>query len=163
MLVRFLSKMTGKTTWSVAYVLSVVAVNMAFAHWPQFNWLWSVAVGSIFVTRDFCQRTIGHWVVVPMALGLGLSYALASPFVALASAAAFAASETTDWVVFTVTKRPLADRVLLSCGLSAPIDSMIFLGIIGALSPAVLGAQIISKLVAAFVVWGGLTHQRIFV
>jgi hypothetical protein len=147
--------------WAVAYVVSVLAVNVAFAHWPQLNWLWSIAVGSIFVTRDFCQRAIGHWVLVPMALGLGLSYLLASPFVALASAAAFAASETTDWIVFTVTKRPLADRVLLSCGFSAPIDSLIFLGIIGALSPIAFAAQVASKLLAAVIVWGGLAHRRV--
>ena len=151
----------AKLLWAVAYVLSVLVVNVAFAHWPQLNWLWSIAVGSIFVTRDFCQRAIGHWVVVPMALGLALSYLLASPFVALASAAAFAASETTDWIVFTVTKRPLADRVLLSCGFSAPIDSLIFLGIIGALSPFALSAQIASKLIVAIVVWRGLAHRRV--
>ena len=104
---------------------------------------------------------MGHWVVVPMAAGLALSYLLASPFVALASAAAFAASETMDWIVFTITKRPLADRVLLSCGLSAPIDSLIFLGIIGALSPFALSAQIASKLLAAVIVWGSLSHWRV--
>jgi hypothetical protein len=147
--------------WSSAYVLSVLAINIAFARWPGLNWLWSIGVGSIFVTRDFCQRAIGHWVLVPMAVGLALSYLLASPFVALASAAAFAVSESVDWIVFTITKRPLADRVLLSCGLSAPVDSVIFLSIVGALSPAALAAQIGSKLVAALVVWGGLASRRV--
>ena len=147
--------------WPAAYVLSVLAINVAFARWPELNWLWSIGVGSIFVTRDFCQRAIGHWVVVPMAIGLVLSYLMASPFVALASASAFAVSESVDWLVFTITRRPLADRVLLSCGLSAPIDSVIFLSIVGALSPAALGAQIASKLVAALVVWGGLRSRRV--
>jgi uncharacterized PurR-regulated membrane protein YhhQ (DUF165 family) len=153
--------MKQKLFWPLIYVLSVLAINVAFAWRPDLNWLWSIAVGSIFVTRDFCQRAIGHWVVVPMAVGLALSYLLASPFVALASAAAFAVSESVDWLVFTVTKRPLADRVLLSCGLSAPADSVVFLSIIGALSPLALGAQIASKLVAALVVWGGLSARRV--
>ena len=150
-----------KLIWPIVYLLSVLAVNVAFARWPGLNWLWSIAVGGIFVSRDFCQRAVGHWVVVPMALGLALSYLLASPFVALASAAAFAVSETTDWVVFTLTRRPLEDRVLFSCALSAPVDSVIFLSIIGALSPLAVSLQIGSKLIAAVVVWGGLSARRV--
>ena len=142
--------------WSLAYVLSVLGVNMAFSHWPQLDWLWSIAVGSIFVTRDFTQRAIGHWVFAPMAVGLILSYALADPFVALASTVAFAVSETTDWLIYTVTKRPLADRVLWSCAASAPLDSAVFLGMIGALAWAPFGLQVASKMVAALIVWGGL-------
>lgn len=149
--------------WASAYVFSVLAINMAFAWKPELNWLWSIGVGSIFVTRDFAQRAMGHWVGLPMIVGLALSYWLASPFVAFASAAAFAVSEGADWLVFTITKRSLADRVLLSCGISAPLDSLIFLGIIGALSPWAFGAQVASKLVAAIVVWVGLTQRRIIV
>lgn len=140
-------------TWPVAYVASVLAINVAFAWRPDLAPLWAVAVGSVFVTRDFAQRAIGHWVIVPMVIGLILSYWLASPFVALASALAFAASETTDWLVFTVTKRPLRDRVLFSCALSAPVDSVIFLGMVGALTPMTLGLQVASKLAAAVAVW----------
>jgi len=147
--------------WPSVYVLSVVAINVAFAHWPSLNWLWSIGVGSIFVTRDFCQRSIGHWVILPMISGILLSYFLASPFVALASAAAFAVSEAADWIVFTVTKRQLSDRVLLSCGVSAPADSLVFLGLIGALSPMAFSAQVASKLFAAVIVWGGLRAQTV--
>lgn len=147
--------------WVVGYVLSVLAINVAFAHWPELNWLWSIGVGSIFVTRDFCQRAIGHWVGLPMIIGLVLTYFLASPFVALASASAFAVSESADWLVFTITKRSLADRVLLSCGISAPLDSAVFLGIIGLLTPAAFLAQVASKLVAATVVWM-LLRRRAF-
>ena len=141
--------------WSVAYILSVLGVNLGFSHWPELDWLWSIAVGSIFVTRDFTQRAVGHWVFAPMAVGLVLSYALADPFVALASTVAFAISESTDWLVYTVTKRPLADRVLWSCAASAPLDSAVFLGMIGAFGWAAFGLQVASKMVAALVVWGG--------
>jgi hypothetical protein len=74
----------SRARWIAAYVASVVGVNIAFSHFPQLDWLWSIAVGSIFVTRDFTQRAIGHWVFAPMAIGLVLSYLLADPFVALA-------------------------------------------------------------------------------
>lgn len=153
--------MTKAISWALAYVLSVVAINICFEHWPHLNWLWSIGVGSIFVTRDFCQRAIGHWVGLPMIVGLILSYFMASPFVAFASASAFAVSETADWLVYTITKRSLADRVFLSCGISAPLDSAVFLGIIGALSPVAFSAQVASKLVAAIIVWFALTQRKI--
>lgn len=146
--------------WIVIYILTVLAVNMAFAWHPELSWLWSFGVGGVFVARDFCQRRIGHWVVAPMAIGIALSYFLASPFVALASAAAFTISECADWLVFTVTKRPLQDRVLWSCAASAPLDSAVFLGIIGALTPGLLAAQIASKCAAGALVWAILKGNQ---
>lgn len=74
----------------IVYVATVLAVNVAFAHWPELAWLWSFGVGGVFVARDFCQRSIGHWALLPMVAGIGLSWWLADPFVALASATAFA-------------------------------------------------------------------------
>lgn len=148
-----------KVIWIVAYIASVVAVNVAFEWRPDLAWLWSIGVGSIFVTRDFTQRAIGHWVVLPMAIGIVLSYFLASPFVALASATAFAISEATDWLVFTITKRPLRDRVLWSCAASAPVDSAVFLLMIGAFGPLAFAAQVGSKLLAAVFVWFGMSYD----
>lgn len=145
--------------WVAAYVASVVAVNVAFVWRPDLAWLWSVAVGSIFVTRDFTQRTIGHWVVAPMVAGIVLSYFLASPFVALASATAFAVSEATDWLIFSITKRPLRDRVLWSCAASAPVDSAVFLLMIGAFGPLAFVAQVGSKMLAAIVVFFGMSND----
>lgn len=139
--------------YAAAYLLTILAVNIAFGHWPELSWLWAIAVGSIFVTRDYAQRALGHWVVVPMVLALALSYILASPFVALASAAAFAISESMDWIIFTITRRPLPDRVLWSCATSAPLDSLVFLGMIGALSIAPFALSVASKMVAALMVW----------
>lgn len=145
--------------WILAYIGTVLGVNIAFSHFPQLDWLWSIAVGSIFVTRDFVQRRIGHWALLPMLVALLLTWWLADPSVALASATAFAFSEATDWLVFTTTKKPLAERVLFSCALSAPVDSAIFLGMIGAFGATAFGLQVASKLLAAIVVWGGLRLQ----
>lgn len=143
--------------WSAIYLATIVAINAAFAWRPELNALWSIAVGFVFVTRDLAQRSIGHYVLVVMGVGVVLSYFLASPFVALASAAAFACSEATDWIVFTVTGRPLRDRILISCAASAPIDSAVFLGLVGLFAPLPFLLQVISKSVAAIIVWLGLT------
>lgn len=145
---------------TLAYVAGIVAINMAFSLAPDLNWLWSIAVGGIFVARDYSQRSLGHWVLLPTLIGVGLSYWLASPFVAAASAAAFAASELADWAVYTLTKRPLADRILLSSAISTPIDSAVFLGIIGFLTPWAFAAQVGSKMIAAVIVWATLRAAR---
>ena len=146
--------------YAAAYLLTVLGVNMAFAWHPDLAWLWAIAVGSVFVTRDYAQRALGHWVVVPMVSALALSYWLASPFVALASAAAFAISESTDWLIFTITKRPLKDRVLWSCAASAPVDSFVFLAMIGALGVVPLTFSVASKMAAALIVWGAYSARE---
>ena len=47
-----------------------------------------------------------------MMVGVAISYFMANPFVATASAAAFLISELVDWAVYSFTKRPLSQRVL---------------------------------------------------
>jgi queuosine precursor transporter len=56
---------------------------------------------------------------------------MVDPFIAVASVSAFLVSETADWIVYTVTKRPLRDRILASSAVSSPLDSVVFLGLIG--------------------------------
>jgi hypothetical protein len=46
-------------------------------------------VGFVFVLRDFAQREVGHNIWWAMLAGCALSYCMASPFVAIASASAF--------------------------------------------------------------------------
>ncbi|MNR50378.1 hypothetical protein D3C85_1698850 [compost metagenome] len=55
--------------------------------------------------------------------------------------------------MFTLTKRPLHDRLWLSSALSIPIDTFIFFGMIGALTPAVVGTAMASKFAGVTVVW----------
>ncbi|HYH36875.1 MAG TPA: preQ0 transporter [Azospirillum sp.] len=139
--------------WLAAYIGSVVAINYAFSMAPHLDLVWSCWVGLIFILRDMVQVRFGHWSLAAMAVGVALSYLLADPFVALASVAAFAVSETIDWAVFTVTKRPLRDRLWLSAALSVPADTAIFFGMIDVWSPAVWTASIASKLAGVTVVW----------
>ena len=110
-----------------AYVGAVVAVNVGFSRSPELDWAWSLLVGVVLVLRDVAQRQWGHGVLALMLLAAGLSYQLGNPAVAVASATAFLIGETVDWLVFTATHRPFADRVWRSVLASAPVDTAAFL------------------------------------
>jgi uncharacterized PurR-regulated membrane protein YhhQ (DUF165 family) len=90
-----------------------------------------VWVGLAFVLRDMAQAASTKWATLPaVAVGVALSAWLASPALALASAAAFGVSETLDWAIYTA----LADRrwtlaVILSSVIGGAVDSALFLSI----------------------------------
>jgi uncharacterized PurR-regulated membrane protein YhhQ (DUF165 family) len=118
--------------WCVAYVAAVVLANYAFSVLPIWHGVPAATfiVGFVFVIRDFAQRARGHEILAWMALAAALSFWLADPRVALASVCAFAVSELSDWGLYTVTKRPMAERVLLSSAISTPLDSAVFLALL---------------------------------
>ena len=58
-----------------------------------------------------------------------------------------------DWLVYSFTKRPFAQRILLSSVLATPIDSIVFLGMMGWLSAPGVLAMTASKMVGALIVW----------
>ena len=62
-----------------------------------------------------------------MALAIAWSFYYSWPVIALASATAFAISETVDWLLFTFTKYRLSTRILLSSVIAAPVDTTVFL------------------------------------
>ncbi len=118
----------------------------------------SILVGLILVVRDFVQREIGHWVFVPFVLACAASYALAGPEIAIASTASFAFSETVDWLVFTLTRRPLSKRILWSGAASVPVDTAIFLyglnlAFPGAFQWSTFAGMIVSKMAGIYVVY----------
>lgn len=88
-----------------------------------------------------------------------LSYITSEPAIALASATAFFVSELIDWLVFSITKRPLRDRLWLSSALSIPVDTFIFFGMIGALTPLVVGTAMASKFAGVSAVWLAMTWR----
>lgn len=145
--------------WTALYLLSIVLVNVAFEQvplvatpigaWPPA----SLLVGLVFVTRDFAQREVGHRVLLAMLLGCIISYVVADPFIAVASVAAFAIGELVDWGVYTITKRPFHDRLLLSSAISTPVDTAVFLGLVGILSPAAFALMAASKMAGALLVY----------
>ena len=149
------------------YVLLIIAVNYAFTVvlpvklpdgtlWPPV----ALLVGFVFVARDFAQREVGHKVLLAMLVGVAISYFMANPFVAIASAVAFLVGELVDWAVYSYTKRPLSQRILLSSLLGAPVDSAIFLGLLSLLSPVGIVAMSVSKILGAFIVWGMIRRRE---
>ena len=146
--------------FSLIYIGLIVLINWGFLVVPLVeiipNEKWppmSLIVGFIFVARDFSQREIGHRVIIAMLIAAALSYLMASPFVAVASLTAFLISEFADWAVYTYTGKPFSQRVLISSAAGAPLDSMVFLGIIGHLSYVSVIAMTFSKMLGALLVW----------
>ena len=141
------------------YIVLIVAVNYGFSVVPLVPLLgemfppMSLAVGLVFVARDYAQRAIGHRVWYAMAAAGVLSYIMADPFVAVASVTAFAISEAADWGVYSYTKKPFAQRVLISSVVSTPLDSAVFLLMIGHFSWLGCLLMTLAKLIGAVVVW----------
>jgi len=143
----------------IAYISSVVLINYAFSSAPHLDIIWSAWGGLVFILRDMVQTRFGHGALIAMLAALVLSYITSEPAIALASATAFAVSECIDWLVFTLTKRPLHDRLWLSSALSIPVDTFIFFGMIGALTPAVAGTALASKFAGVTAVWLAMTWR----
>ncbi|MBP2300224.1 preQ0 transporter [Azospirillum picis] len=139
--------------WLAAYIASILAINFAFSLFPHLDLVWSCWAGLIFILRDMVQVRFGHWSLAAMLAGTVLSYLLTDPFVATASVVAFAVSEMIDWAVFTVTRRPLRDRLWISAALSVPVDTAIFFGMLDVWDPSVWAASFASKLLGVSAVW----------
>jgi len=146
--------------FTALYIALIVAVNYGFSVVPLVELpggvMWppmSLLVGFVFIVRDFAQREIGHRVLLAMAVGVGLSYIMADPYVAMWSAIAFLVSELADWAVYTFTKRSMSERVVYSSILSAPLDSAVFLIGLGIATPVGIAAMSASKLLGAIAVW----------
>lgn len=142
------------------YVSLIVGVNYAFAVTPLVELpngeMWppvSLLVGFIFVVRDFAQRRVGHHVLWAMLAGCVVSWHMASPQLALASAAAFAVGELADWALYTFTRRSFSQRILLSSLAGAPLDSLVFLSVIGLASPWSVLTMSLSKTAGALLVF----------
>ncbi len=152
--------------YAFLYVAIVVLVNYAFTRVPLLflpgGEAWSpvaLVVGFTFVVRDYAQREIGHWVLPAMLAGGLISWYMASPAIAFASVCAFMTGELLDWAVYTYTRRPFSQRILLSSALSTPVDSAVFLAMVGIFSlPGVL-MMTASKMVGACIVYY-LAKQR---
>ncbi len=152
--------------WVATYVAAIVLVNWLFDVLPMVETplgAWppaSIVVGFVLVLRDLAQREVGHYVLIAMLFAGVITYVMVDPFIALVSVSAFLISETADWLVYTVTRRPLRDRILASSAVSSPLDSVVFLGLIGFLSPASFILQSLSKLAGAGVIWAILRHRE---
>lgn len=109
-------------------------------------------VGVSLVLRDMVQERVGVITSLYLVLaGTIISFYIASPYVALASALAFAFSELADTAVFTPVRRKfgVAWGVAASGAIGAVLDSALFLYVaFGSLN--YIDGQIVGKL------WAGL-------
>lgn len=119
-----------------AYIATIPAANWAVAHYGVvpvgFGLLAPAgvyAVGIALVLRDLAREAAGRWAVVAaIAVGALLSWLLATPALALASAAAFAVSESLDFAVYEpLRKRGLLAAMATSNAVGLAADSLIFL------------------------------------
>jgi uncharacterized PurR-regulated membrane protein YhhQ (DUF165 family) len=145
--------------WVGFYIVAIVAVNWLFVTLPFIPTplgAWSGAnlvVGFVFVLRDLAQRQIGHKVLLATLAAGAMTYLTVDPAVALASVTAFMVSETSDWLVYSFTRRSLESRILLSSAISSPLDTVVFLSMMGFLSPASFTLETSSKILGALAVW----------
>ena len=154
------------------YVGSVLAANLLTdnfgLHPLPFGLLVSAGswtAGAALILRDALHEQAGRrWVASGIAVGAALSALTTSPALALASAAAFAASELADWAVYSrARRRSITAAVLLSSAIGAPIDTALFLWISPfPLTWEAMAGQMLVKIVllAPLAVLLGRTIQR---
>lgn len=158
--------MLNQYKFTIGYILSVVLINVGFVYVPLIPFYdtmyppMSIIVGIIFILRDYAQREIGHKVIGAMVIGAILSYVMANPFIAVASFVAFMISELTDWGVYTFTGKPLHERILISSLASTPVDSAVFLFMIGQFSLLACITMFVSKMIAALAIYFYLRKQH---
>lgn len=103
------------------------------------------AVGPVLVLRDLVQWSLGKGIALAaLAVGTVLSYLVAAPEVATASAAAFAVSEFIDFLVFTWLAPRWARAVFFGGVAGLLADSVVFL-VIAFSSLAFLPGQVLGK------------------
>lgn len=122
------------------YVAAIVAANVMTFHFGLVPVGFGLVVtagtyaaGFALLARDFVHRYAGvWWVLGGIAFGIALSWWLASPAIALASAVAFGVAELVDLLVYVkVRPRGFVKAALISNIIAAPVDTVLFLYIAG--------------------------------
>jgi uncharacterized PurR-regulated membrane protein YhhQ (DUF165 family) len=122
---------------TAGYVGTVVAANWAVHRFGvvPVGFGYSAPAGVYFVAlalvlRDYVQWSLGKLVMLAaLAAGIVVSYWVADPRLAAASAVAFAFSELVDFGLFTWVAPRWARAVLLGGLVGAFVDSVLFLSI----------------------------------
>src|SRR6185369_9310745 len=118
--------------WVAVYIASIVLVNWLFvavSPWPTMFgdlYLANLVVGFVFVLRDYGQRQVGHRILLATLLAGIITYFMVDPAIAIASLSAFVLSETTDRAIYSFTRKPLQQRILLSSLVAVPLDTVAF-------------------------------------
>jgi uncharacterized PurR-regulated membrane protein YhhQ (DUF165 family) len=105
--------------------------------------------GLTFVLRDSLQDSVGKkWTLAMITVGAALSFLLAAPFIALASAAAFLLAEVADLAVYTpLRKRGYVRAAIASNVAGSFVDTIAFLTIAGFSVQGALAGQMLGKLI----------------
>jgi queuosine precursor transporter len=128
------------------------------------------AVGGVIMTRDFLQDAIGRaGVLLAIVAGAGLSYAISSHRIALASGLTFLLAESLEFAVYTPLRRRYgwggrkwAGTVGLANFTGALADTVLFLALAGfpLTWPVVAGQMVGKAYVTAAVVLCGVVIRR---
>lgn len=116
-------------------------------------------IGLALVLRDQLQElTNWRWSIAAIVAGFALSYVLANPYIAIASASAFLFSEILDTTVYTwLRDKGRSVAVLFSGVAGAVLDSMLFVYIaFGSLEFSagnVVGKLYATIAVALYLIW----------
>jgi len=109
----------------------------------------AAVIGLTFSARDFVQRKYGHlWSWVWMIVATIIT-ALFNKKFAFASGAAFLTSEALDWLIYTITKRPFSQRIILSNLIGTPVDSVVFVCIAFGWNWSAIWGQTLVKFVSS--------------
>lgn len=153
-----------------AYLATVIAANWLTAHYgfvPVGLGLLATAgtyaAGLAFVARDLVQDTAGRsGAVIVLVAGAGLSWFVATPTLAVASAAAFGLSELADMAIYTPLRRRGYVRAAFASNLvGAAVDTVVFLWLAGFGLAGVAG-QLVGKTWITLLVVGAVVVARAF-
>jgi uncharacterized PurR-regulated membrane protein YhhQ (DUF165 family) len=102
-------------------------LNVGFGYSAPSGFL---AIGFALVARDYVQEKLGkRAALLAILIGVLLSF-LVNPQLALASGAAFALGELSDFAVYTpIRKKSIFAAVILSGAIGGLVDSLVFLKI----------------------------------
>ena len=133
-------RVVGGAIALAAYIGAILAANILSANFGLvpvgFGLLVSAgtyAAGFALLSRDFVHTYLGvRGVLAGIAIGVALSWFLATPALAMASAVAFLVAELADMLVFLwIRPRGFVRAALFSNIVSAPVDTVLFLWIAG--------------------------------
>lgn len=153
--------MTLKLTVALGFLTTILAANYVTTEYgfvPVGFGLMATAgtyfAGLAFVLRDSLQDTAGRIaVIVTVAAGGLLSYAVSDPHIATASAVAFLVSELTDFAIYTPLRKRGYVRAAFASNLAgAFLDTVLFLWIAGFPVWAGLPGQMVGKMLVTLAV-----------
>lgn len=152
---------------AAAFIGSIVAANYVTTEYGFVGvGLGLTATAGTFLAglalglRDILHDTLGRrGVLVVIAIGAVVSYAVSDPRIATASAVALALSEVADMAVYgPLRKRAWAAAVALSNTVGAFVDTVVFLWLAGFFMWGAVPGQLVGKVVWATLVPLGLIY-----